>query len=470
MVLPTNQISFLDLRRVIGPNNTAPISLGQCRPSFPPAYGNGLTGVTDTDIKMSQFQGKSKLYKSGLSFRAFKDSAYTFTLGTGGAGGTASPYYYPYGFDIYSHGGGGGGGGILVNGGGGDASGGGGSWNANTGNGGTGYGAGGGSGAQSSTPAYGGRDVAWPGSGKGSRGFAYLALNNSEFFTDTNTSYLCSSSGTLQFIIVGAGADGPLRTMNGIPAGASRNGGNSGSLNYGSIAVTSGTSITITVGYSNGASTSIVVNGTTYSAAGGNAAAGTSGGIASGGATGAVAINGAPGTAGGNAGTGTQSLSYLNTARTSISIVGAYFADNISLFNTYIAHATGITTNMTNLTSATNSIYTTGGSSINFSIEWVGQFYPPTTGSYTFYLNSDDASYLWIGSNASSGYTTANANINNGGSHGMVNVSYTVALTGGTLYPMRIQYGQGGGSYDLQFSFEGPSIARTYNMDGYVYN
>lgn len=470
MVLPTNQISFSDLRRVIGPNNTAAISLGQCRPSFQPAYGNGLTGVTDTNIAMSQFRGKSKIFKSGLSFRAFKDSAYTFTLGTGGAGGTASPYSSPYSFPLYGHGGGGGGAGILVNGGG-AAGGGGRRANLNGGAGGTGYGAGGGTSAHTNSPdssTYYMTDI-WEGlSGGGSGGFAYLALNNSEFFTDTSTTYTCRNSGTLQFIIVGAGANGtpylnvPPYYNN--PSNISRNGGNSGSLNYGSIAVTSGTSITITVGLSNGASTSIVVNGTTYTAAGGN------GGIAFGGESGALAINGSSGTAGGNAGTGIQPLSYLNTALTSISIVGAYFADNISLFRTYKAFATGITTNMTNLTSATNGTYTINGSATNFSVEWVGQFYPPTTGSYTFYLNSDDASYLWIGSNASSGYTTANANINNGGLHGMVNVSYTVTLTGGTLYPIRIQYGQKEGGYDLQFSFTGPSISLTYNMDGYVYN
>ena len=448
MVLPTNQISFSDLRRVIGPNNANSISLGQCRPSFPPAYGNGIVGVSDTNIAMSQFQGKSKMNK-GFTFRAFKGSSYTFTAGTGGSVGSPISVY-----DVVSAGAGGGGGGILVNGGGG----GGGTGGfpplaGRSGTGGTGYGAGGG--GATSALSYG----LYQGSlspGVGAGGFVYIYLNSSELFTTSNTNYNCTSSGILKFIMIGGGATGDTATgiYNYPYGGYFGAGGHSGNFNYGNISVVSGTTIAITVGAAGG-TTSIVVNGTTYSAAGGG---------------GGCAYGGGRGNNGGNSGSGHQGSANFNNATSSVSSVGGYFADNISLFSTYSAFATGTTTDMTNLTKATNNILITNGSSTNFSVEWVGQFYPPTTGSYTFYLNSDDASYLWIGSNATSGYTTSNANINNGGSHGMVNVSYTITLTGGTLYPMRIQYGQGGGPYDLQFSFAGPSISLTYNMDGYVYN
>ena len=443
MALPITPLSFSDLRRVIGPNNAASISLGQCRPSFPPAYGKGVPGVSNTNIAISQFRGKTKL-NTGFTFRAFKKPAYTFSAGSGGSvGDSFMSGYYNENTGTYTEfntvGGGGGAGGILVNvmpsp------------YPSNSiigGTGGFGYGAGGG--GSGGTLTYGG--------GGGGGGFVYLYLNGSEsFFTYSANTIYCDSSGILKFIMIGAGASGGNATSESDRFGGA--GGASGNLNYGNITVTSGTAVEVYV-TAYGPDTSIVVNGTTYSAAGGG---------------GGVAAGGAAGQGGGNSGTGSQGATYFNNGINHVSSVGGYFADNISLFNTYIAHATGITTNMTNLTSATNSIYTTGGSSTNFSIEWVGKFYPPTTGSYTFYLNTDDASYLWIGSNATSGYTTANANINNGALHGMVEKSYTVALTGGTLYPIRIQYGQKEGGYDLQFSFTGPGIGLTNNFDGYIYN
>ena len=109
MVLPTDQISFSDLRRIIGPNDSNLISLGQCRPSFPPAYGNGIIGVTDTNIAMSQFRGKPK-YPKGFVFKTFKGSSYTFTAGAGGG-----PYSNS-GNSLNANPGSGGAGGILVNG------------------------------------------------------------------------------------------------------------------------------------------------------------------------------------------------------------------------------------------------------------------------------------------------------------------------------------------------------------------
>ena len=53
-----------------------------------------------------------------------------------------------------------------------------------------------------------------------------------------------------------------------------------------------------------------------------------------------------------------------------------------------------------------------------YSVEWTGVFYAPVSGTYTFYLASDDSSYLWLGDNALSGYTISNCLVNsayNGG-------------------------------------------------------
>ena len=58
---------------------------------------------------------------------------------------------------------------------------------------------------------------------------------------------------------------------------------------------------------------------------------------------------------------------------------------------------------------------------------------------------SDDASYVWVGDVAKSGYTTGNALVNNGGLHGSVTQTGTISLTAGVYYPIRIQYGNNTG-------------------------
>jgi len=108
-----------------------------------------------------------------------------------------------------------------------------------------------------------------------------------------------------------------------------------------------------------------------------------------------------------------------------------YFADSVTYFATATATATTVQT-----TVIEEPISEDGNS---FSMQWLGYFVPSTTETYTFFLNSDDASYLWIGSNAVSGFSTANATINNGGLHGPIEVSGTAALTAGVYYPVRIQ-------------------------------
>ncbi len=84
-----------------------------------------------------------------------------------------------------------------------------------------------------------------------------------------------------------------------------------------------------------------------------------------------------------------------------------------------------------------------GGASIpvSTSIQWLGYFLPEVTGEYTFTTTSDDASYLWVGTNAVAGYTTGNALVNNGGLHGAQSESGSITLTEGVYYPIRIQAG-----------------------------
>ena len=105
----------------------------------------------------------------------------------------------------------------------------------------------------------------------------------------------------------------------------------------------------------------------------------------------------------------------------------------------------------------------------NTSLQWLGYFVPATTETYTFFINSDDGSYLWIGANAVSGFTTANALINNGGSHAAVELSATIALTAGVRYAIRIQTGNGGGPGTHSTSFSTPTIAKTSTFTGRIF-
>lgn len=103
------------------------------------------------------------------------------------------------------------------------------------------------------------------------------------------------------------------------------------------------------------------------------------------------------------------------------------------------------------------------------SLQWLGFFIPATTETYTFYTSSDDASYLWIGANAVSGFTTGNALVNNGGSHGVETASGSIALTAGVRYAIRIQTGNGGGPGSHATSFSTPTIAQTTTFTGRVF-
>jgi hypothetical protein len=138
-----------------------------------------------------------------------------------------------------------------------------------------------------------------------------------------------------------------------------------------------------------------------------------------------------------------------------------YFADSVSFFANATATATTVQTTVI------EEPITDDGE--NFSMQWLGYFVPTTTETYTFYLSSDDGSYLWIGSNAVTGFSTANATVNNGGLHGPVEVSGTASLTAGVYYPIRIQYGELSGGDVLTFNYSTATIGKTTNVTGKVF-
>jgi hypothetical protein len=139
-----------------------------------------------------------------------------------------------------------------------------------------------------------------------------------------------------------------------------------------------------------------------------------------------------------------------------------YFNDDVNWFETATLH--GDVNQLTTIDNFTSN-------ADFYSWQWIGYFKPSTTENYTFFTSSDDASYLWIGNNATTGFTTANANVNNGGLHGDTEQSSTpVSLTKEVYYPIRIQFGENGGGDIMSVSFSTPTISKTRNGLGYYYH
>jgi hypothetical protein len=144
-----------------------------------------------------------------------------------------------------------------------------------------------------------------------------------------------------------------------------------------------------------------------------------------------------------------------------------YFNDVVSFFATATPTTFGANPATSVQTTTISEPSSDDGSS--FSVQWLGYFLPSTTETYTFFTSSDDASYVWVGSNAITGFTTTNAIVNNGGLHGAQERSGTASLTAGVYYPIRIQFGENGGGDVLTFNYSTPTISKTTNVTGRVF-
>jgi hypothetical protein len=111
-----------------------------------------------------------------------------------------------------------------------------------------------------------------------------------------------------------------------------------------------------------------------------------------------------------------------------------YFNDNVNFFATATPTTFGANPATSVQTTSISEPSSDDGSS--FSGQWLGYFLPSTAETYTFFTSSDDASYVWVGSNAVTGFTTENAIVDNGGLHGNQERSGTVSLIGGVYYPI----------------------------------
>lgn len=104
-----------------------------------------------------------------------------------------------------------------------------------------------------------------------------------------------------------------------------------------------------------------------------------------------------------------------------------------------------------------------------FSRRWTGYFKAPTTETYTFYLESDDASMMWIGNPVAGGWSFENAIVNNGGIHGMVEANGSIPLVEGTYYPIQVFFGENTGGDALTFSYSTDTIPKTADLSNLIY-
>ena len=144
-----------------------------------------------------------------------------------------------------------------------------------------------------------------------------------------------------------------------------------------------------------------------------------------------------------------------------------YFADNVSFFATATPASVG--GNPATSVQTTEIFEPSQNDGENFSCQWLGYFKPTTTETYTFFTSSDDASYVWVGDNAVTGFTTTNSTVNNGGLHGTIEKSGTIALTAGVYYPIRIQFGELSGGDVMTFNYSTPTITKTTIVTGLVF-
>ncbi len=100
----------------------------------------------------------------------------------------------------------------------------------------------------------------------------------------------------------------------------------------------------------------------------------------------------------------------------------------------------------------------TGGAGIPtaFSARYRGNVSLKAGAAYTFYLTSDDASYMFLGNEATlASPTPANAFIKNGGAHGSAVQAATFTAPTTRLYDLQILLGQDGGNVVLKLEYAG---------------
>jgi uncharacterized repeat protein (TIGR02543 family) len=139
----------------------------------------------------------------------------------------------------------------------------------------------------------------------------------------------------------------------------------------------------------------------------------------------------------------------------------SYYNDDPNWFATATLHGDTVTSTQIQGFSSNDEHY---------SWQWLGTFRSAAAGTYNFCTSSDDASHLWIGASATSGFTTSNATVNNGGLHPVQNQCGNVTLAAATNYPIRIQFGEYTGGDAISVYFTPPGGTTTYDGTGYFFS
>jgi PA14 domain/Pectate lyase superfamily protein len=86
-----------------------------------------------------------------------------------------------------------------------------------------------------------------------------------------------------------------------------------------------------------------------------------------------------------------------------------------------------------------------------FSARWTGQVQSPTSGTYTFFTQSDDGIRLWV---------NGQQIINNWTNHSVTENSGTIALTAGQKYDIRVEYYDNTGAAVSRLLWSGPGVSK----------
>ena len=120
---------------------------------------------------------------------------------------------------------------------------------------------------------------------------------------------------------------------------------------------------------------------------------------------------------------------------------------------------------------ATSSVSRPGTVAESTTYTETGYFLAPATGEFTFFINSDDASYLFLGPDAGSpgNEDLDNVVVNNGGRHGATKRSGTFSLISGQYYKLYAIFGNDTGPGTAEFSYSGPGISETTDFSGKLF-
>jgi glucose/arabinose dehydrogenase len=86
-----------------------------------------------------------------------------------------------------------------------------------------------------------------------------------------------------------------------------------------------------------------------------------------------------------------------------------------------------------------------------FSVRWMGQVSPPSTGVYTFYTVSDDGVRLWV---------NGQRLVNRWTNHGAIEDRGTITLTAGQRYNIRMEFYENTGLATARLLWSGPSVPK----------